>query len=32
MGAQIDFVIGFLRRRYLLILLGLLLALPFGAL
>jgi succinoglycan biosynthesis transport protein ExoP len=31
-GTQIDFVIGFLRRRYLLILLGLLLALPFGAL
>src|ERR1700751_1344199 len=32
MGAQVDFVIGFLRRRYLLILLGLLLALPLGAL
>jgi len=32
LGAQIDLVIGFLRRRYQLILLGLLLALPFGAL
>jgi len=32
LGAQIDFVTGFLRRRYLLILLGLLLSLPFGAL
>jgi polysaccharide biosynthesis transport protein len=32
LGAQIDLVTGFLRRRYLLILLGLLLALPFGAL
>jgi succinoglycan biosynthesis transport protein ExoP len=32
LGAQIDLVIGFLRRRYGLILLGLLLALPFGAL
>jgi succinoglycan biosynthesis transport protein ExoP len=32
LGAQIDIVIGFLRRRYLLILLGLLLSLPFGAL
>jgi polysaccharide biosynthesis transport protein len=31
LGGQIDFVIGFLRRRYLLILMGLLLALPFGA-
>ena len=31
-GAQIDLVIGFLRRRYRLILLGLSLALPFGAL
>jgi succinoglycan biosynthesis transport protein ExoP len=31
LGAQINFVIGFLRRRYLLILTGLLLALPFGA-
>jgi polysaccharide biosynthesis transport protein len=31
LGAQIDLVIGFLRRRYRLILLGLLLALPFGA-
>jgi succinoglycan biosynthesis transport protein ExoP len=32
LGAQIDFVTGFLRRRYLLILLGLLLSLPLGAL
>jgi polysaccharide biosynthesis transport protein len=32
LGAQIDFVTGFLGRRYLLILLGLLLSLPFGAL
>jgi polysaccharide biosynthesis transport protein len=32
LGAQIDLVTGFLRRRYRLILLGLLLALPFGAL
>jgi succinoglycan biosynthesis transport protein ExoP len=32
LGAQIDLVTGFLRRRYLLILLGLLLTLPFGAL
>jgi succinoglycan biosynthesis transport protein ExoP len=32
LGAQIDLVTGFLRRRYLLILLGLLLSLPFGAL
>jgi polysaccharide biosynthesis transport protein len=32
LGGQIDFVTGFLRRRYLLILLGLLLSLPFGAL
>src|SRR5262249_31260450 len=32
LGAQIDFVTGFLRRRYRLILLGLFLALPFGAL
>jgi succinoglycan biosynthesis transport protein ExoP len=32
LGAQIDFVIGFLRRRYLIILIGLLLSLPFGAL
>jgi polysaccharide biosynthesis transport protein len=32
LGAQIDFVTGFLRRRYLLILLGFLLSLPFGAL
>jgi len=32
LGAQIDFVTGFLRRRYLPILLGLLLSLPFGAL
>jgi polysaccharide biosynthesis transport protein len=32
LGAQIDVVTGFLRRRYLLILLGLLLSLPFGAL
>ena len=31
LGAQIDLVTGFLRRRYRLILLGLLLALPFGA-
>jgi len=30
LGAQIDLVTGFLRRRYRLILLGLLLALPFG--
>jgi succinoglycan biosynthesis transport protein ExoP len=32
LGAQIDFVTGFLRRRYLLILTGLLLSLPLGAL
>src|SRR5262249_53193901 len=32
LGAQIELVTGFLRRRYLLILLGLLLSLPFGAL
>jgi succinoglycan biosynthesis transport protein ExoP len=32
LGAQIDLVTGFLRRRYLLILLGVLLSLPFGAL
>jgi succinoglycan biosynthesis transport protein ExoP len=32
LGAQIDLVTGFLQRRYRLILLGLLLALPFGAL
>ena len=32
LGAQIDFVTGFLRRRYFLILLGLLLSVPFGAL
>jgi polysaccharide biosynthesis transport protein len=32
LGAQIDLITGFLRRRYLLILLGLLLSLPFGAL
>jgi polysaccharide biosynthesis transport protein len=32
LGAQIGLVTGFLRRRYLLILLGLLLSLPFGAL
>jgi succinoglycan biosynthesis transport protein ExoP len=31
LGAQIDLVTGFLRRRYRLILLGLLLSLPFGA-
>jgi succinoglycan biosynthesis transport protein ExoP len=31
LGAQIDLVSGFLRRRYRLILLGLLVALPFGA-
>jgi polysaccharide biosynthesis transport protein len=31
LGAQVDSVIGFLRRRYLLILMSLLLALPFGA-
>jgi succinoglycan biosynthesis transport protein ExoP len=31
LGVQIDLVTGFLRRRYRLILLGLLLALPFGA-
>jgi polysaccharide biosynthesis transport protein len=31
LGAQIDLVTGFLRRRYRLILLGLVLALPFGA-
>src|SRR5207245_10526803 len=30
--SQIDLITGFLRRRYLLILLGLLLSLPFGAL
>ena len=32
LGAQIDIVVKFLRRRYLTILIGLLLALPFGAL
>ena len=32
LGAQMEIVTGFLRRRYWLILLGLLLAVPFGAL